>query len=293
MKNIDLSNAVGRIYPDDYINKIICGDCLEVMKDMPDKCVDLCYVDPPFFTQRKRKSSKKKYEFNDVWNSLKEYIEWMRDRVIKMYDVLKDTGSFYFHCDWHASHYLKVMIDEVFGYRNFQNEIIWHYYNIASSSKRLFARNHDTILWYSKENKKQTFNFEELRIPYEEGSSYAKRGWSKQSKYPPHPRGKIMDDVWRMPTINNMAKERLGYPTQKPEALLERIIKASSNKSDLVLDPFCGCGTAMAVSYRLKRKWIGMDISPTAISLANKILEKNKMIEKEILNVKEGISVPF
>jgi site-specific DNA-methyltransferase (adenine-specific) len=200
-------------------------------------------------------------------DSQMSYLTMMAHRLYYMHKVLKDTGSIYLHCDPTMSHYLKILMDIIFDGKNFMNEIVWHYYNIAPSSKRFFAKNHDVILWYAKERDKQLFNKEELRIPYEKGSAYAQRGWSKNAKYKPNPKGKLMDDVWRLTTINNMSKERLGYPTQKPEALLERIIKASSNKGDIVADFFCGCGTSVTVAEKLKRRWLGVDINHLAIGL--------------------------
>jgi DNA modification methylase len=209
----------------------------------------------------------------------------MKERIVKMYDVLKDTGSFYLHCDWHAGHYLKVMLDNIFGYKYFQNEIVW-YYRGGGVSKERFGRKHDTIFFYTKGDK-WTFDLDEVRTSYSEEilsrpkSSYRHHHYGDKDAptavvngWDLNPKGKCPDDVFQIPIINPCAAERLGYPTQKPEALLEIIIKASSKKEAIVLDPFCGCGTAMAVAQRLERKWIGIDISPTAIKLIEKRLEK-------------------
>lgn len=197
-----------------------------------------------------------------------------------MYDVLKDTGSFYLHCDWHASHYLKVMLDGIFGHHNFRNEIVWCYTRPGTKYQRQFPRVHDNILYYSK-GAEWTFNVNEIRIQYAESTinrgeySIATSKVTKGIEKRVLPKGgKCPEDWWKIPMIQGNARERLGYPTQKPETLLERIIKASSNKSNLILDPFCGCGTAMAVAQRLGRRWIGIDISPTAISLIEKRLDK-------------------
>jgi len=276
-------------------NLLICGDNLKALDDLKKQGiqVDLIYLDPPFF-------SNKHYEvvwgdeaevrsFKDRWaGGVNVYIEWMKERVIKMYDVLKDTGSLYLHCDWHANHYLRAMLDKIFGYRNFQNEIIWSYGARATVRKSGFPRKHDTVLFYSK-SKDYTFNL--LYKPYKDplmgrynkidpkGKRYAliKRRKTDGTVYygKCYPKeGAPETDVWDISLMASTSKERLGYPTQKPESLLKRIIKASSNKGDLVLDPFCGCGTAMAVAQRLERKWIGIDISPTAISLIEKRLKK-------------------
>ena len=265
-------------------NLLICGDNLKALDDLKKQRikVDLIYLDPPFF-------SNKHYEvvwgdeaevrsFKDRWaGGIKVYIEWMKERAVKMYDVLKDTGSFYLHCDWHASHHLRLMLDDVFGHNHFQNEIIWCYRQ-GGRSERNFPKKHDTIFFYTK-GKEWTFNADAIRVQYHGTGGYQTSGLGVTSKvtgrtYKPNPLGKIPEDWWDIPALPPMDKERLGYPTQKPEALLEKIIKASSNKNDIVLDPFCGCGTTMFVAHRLNRKWMGIDISPTAISVIEKRIEK-------------------
>lgn len=194
------------------------------------------------------------------------YLSMMAPRLAQLHRVLKPNGSLYLHCDPTASHYLKLLLDAVFGPANFQNEIIWCHYG-GGQSKRWFPRKHDTLLAYHK-GPGWTFNADEVRVPYE--SSYAstvfgKRGDPDQRVYLPNPKGKIPEDFW---IINRpYGREVLGYPTQKPEALLERIIKASSNEGDLVLDPFCGCGTAVVVAEGLRRRWIGIDITHLAVGL--------------------------
>lgn len=270
-------------------NLLICGDNLKVLYDFKKQGikVDLIYLDPPFFSNRHYEvvwgDEAEIRSFKDRWaGGIHVYIDWMRERVIKMYDILKDTSSFYLHCDWHASHYLKVMLDEIFGYRNFRNEIIWCYKRWPSKQKN-FQSMHDVILRYSKS---ANVVWNQLYDDFTEQTKKRIKGGKKIEHYEGES-GKIliratkemspgvaMCDYWNIPMIAGQAKERLGYPTQKPEALLERIIKASSNKGDTVLDPFCGCGTAMAVAHRLNRKWMGIDISPTAIKLIEKRLEK-------------------
>jgi DNA modification methylase len=276
-----------------FKNLLICGDNLRALDDLKAQGIraDLIYLDPPFF-------SNKHYEviwgdeaevrsFKDRWEGgVNVYIEWMKERVSKMYDVLKDTGSFYLHCDWHASHYLKMMLDEVFGYNNFQNEIIWCY-EIGARSKKRWGRKHDVLLFYSK-SEEFTFNVKDVVAPRKngthmkvgtdgEGRPYQEKADRKSGKVYRYylDEGTIPPDWWvGIQQLNREEAERLGYPTQKPEKLLERIIKASSNEKGIVLDPFCGCGTAMAVAQRLKRNWIGIDISPTAINLIEKRLKK-------------------
>jgi len=259
-------------------NLLICDDNLKALDDLKKQSIkaDLIYLDPPFFSNRHYEvvwgDEAEVRSFKDRWaGGIHVYIEWMKERIIKMYDVLKDTGSFYLHCDWHASHYLKVMLDGIFGYRNFRNEIIW-WYETGGIPRKDFSRKHDIIFRYSKTDK-YIFNSKEVK---EKRSEEVLRRIASGIPGATRSKGEVRhpSDVWHIPSINAMAKERLGYPTQKPEALLERIIKASSNKGDIVLDPFCGCGTAMAVAQRLGRKWIGIDISPTAISLIEQRLKK-------------------
>ena len=166
-------------------------------------------------------------------DSMFSYLLFMASRLKECYRVLKSTGSLYLHCDPYASHYLKQLLDCIFGWRNFRNEIVWSY-GLGGSSKRCYSKKHDIILFYSKT---QNWTFDKPLIP---ATSQMLKGKLKG-----------LDDVWYIPTINNMAKERTGYPTQKPLKLLERIIKASSSPGDLVLDPFCGCATTCVASERL------------------------------------------
>jgi DNA modification methylase len=221
---------------------------------MEPESVDLIYLDPPFFSNRNYEviwgDAGEVRSFDDRWEGgMEVYIAWMGDRLRACHRVLKPTGSIYLHCDWHASHYLKVRMDEIFGMKNFLNNCVW-IYGLGGSSKRYWPRKHDEILWYSKTPDKHFFD-----PPMVEATSNAMKGKLKK-----------MLDSWDIPAINNMAKERLGYPTQKPEALLDLILTSSSRPNDVVLDPFCGCGTTMAVAHRLGRPWIGIDISPTAIN---------------------------
>lgn len=257
-------------------NRLICGDNLVELAKIKEGVVDLIYIDPPFFSNRTYEviwgDEAETRSFRDRWaGGVEHYIGWMEERVKEMHRALKATGSMYLHCDWHASHYLRVMMDKIFGEKNFQNEIIWHY-TAGARGKRKWARKHDNIYLYTKSDK-WTFNWEAVAEPFTSGMTkwrYTKGG----QKGRPMPIGRVPDDVFDIQIINTMAKERLGYPTQKPEALLKPIIKASSNKGDLVLDAFAGCGTALAVAQKLGRKWIGIDISPTAIKLMEKRLKK-------------------
>ena len=217
------------------------------------------------------------------------YIIHMTLRIVEIHRVLKPTGSFYLHCDPTASHYLKLVLDGVFcGHGgNFLNEIIWHY-NTGGKGKNTFLRKHDTIFWYSK-GSTYTFNRDIVAIPRKVGTAHLRHGTDEGGReyyedYSARKSGKsyrwYLDqgltpmDVWTdLQALNPMAAERLGYPTQKPEALLDRIIKASSNEGDVVLDAYCGCGTTVAVAQRLNRKWIGIDITYQSIALILKRFE--------------------
>ena len=258
---------------------IYYGDNLRVLGLLPEASADLVYVDPPFFTNNSYHllgQAKGQPVFNDKWaGGVADYIAWTRARLVEMRRVLKDTGSVYFHCDWHASHHLRVLLDNIFGLDNFQNEIIWHYTGGGRSSQRRFPRKHDSVYLYTK-SERWTFNLDEVRVSYEESSGYAHGGIvSKAGKrYVPHPKGKLMDDVWAVPIVNPLAKERVGYPTQKPEALLRRIIRVSSNPGDVVLDPFCGSGTTLVAAAALGRRWVGIDASQDACGLAQARLSR-------------------
>jgi len=266
-------------------NIIYCGDCLVKLKELPDESVDLIYIDPPFSSNRNYVAfwqEQEKRHFEDRFENVRAYIDYMYPRVKELYRVLKQTGSFYYHCDWHASHYIKVMLDrdDLFGYGNLRNEIVWCYTR-PSHKHGQFPRTHDTILFYTK-SKHYTFEPDRIRIPYNpESLARSNRGAGVKSamglkgRDRLHIQGKIPESWWAIPMLQGNARERLGYPTQKPETLLERIIKTSSNAGDIVLDAFCGCGTTLVVAQREKRKWIGIDISPTACRVMAKRLEAN------------------
>jgi len=202
-------------------------------------------------------------------NDMMAYIVMMAIRLVEMYKLLKPTGSIYLHCDPTASHYLKLVMDAVFGNKNFRNEIIWHYRRWTGAAN-YFLRMHDVIFFYTKKN---NYKYNILYTEYTDKSLARKQHYHTRIKGDDvyvtniNKNGVKENDVWIIPVINSQAKERLGYPTQKPEALLERIIKASSNEGDIVLDPFCGCGTTIAVAEKMKRKWIGIDITHLAITL--------------------------
>ncbi|KKL64699.1 hypothetical protein LCGC14_2162360 [marine sediment metagenome] len=284
-------------------NTIYCGNNEVVLeqfiKQYPDGVVDLIYIDPPFFSNRNYEIIwKDGYEllaYKDRWKGgIEHYIGWMRPKIEFMKRILKPTGSFYLHCDYHASHYLKVMCDKIFD-NNFRNEIIWRYKRWTNVSNE-FQKMHDVLLFYTKGDE-YTFNTQYRKLEGNKSgynsNTYKKSDGTRvrqlliydkdkynrlveKGKINPDEWDKITfatnrrkpyDDIWDIPIINPMAKERLGYPTQKPEKLLEQVIKASSNKGDIVADFFCGCGTALAVAKKLNRRFIGIDVSPLACDL--------------------------
>jgi len=211
-------------------------------------------------------------------NNLMAYLTMMAIRLVEMHRVLKDTGSIYLHCDPTASHYLKILMDQVFGVQSFRNEIIWCYTRPSNIQNR-FPRVHNVILFYSK-GAKWIFNRDAVRIPYHpESMARSLRGAGSKSAMGSvegikrlHEEGKVSEDWWIIPELQGNSLERVGFPTQKPVALLERIIQASSNSGDVVMDPFCGCGTAVVAAEILGRQWIGIDITHLAIALIKKRL---------------------
>jgi len=263
-------------------NKIFWGDNLHIMRMLPSESIDLIYIDPPFFSGRNYNvifgDQNEVRSFSDIWEGgLPTYLIWLNARLLEMKRLLKPTGSIYVHLDWHASHYVKVEMDKIFGSKNFINEIVWCY-STSGRSKKSFSKKHDIVLFYSKTNK--YYWNAQAKIPYsleyinshftdkdDKGNICRKRfDAGKWRTYYPE-EGMIPNDWWNIPYVNSMAKERLGYPTQKPEALLEIIIKASSNEGDVVADFFVGGGTTAAVAEKLNRRWIVSDISRIAVEI--------------------------
>ncbi len=218
--------------------------------------------------------------------SLLAYLISMTLRVVEIYRVLKPTGSFYLHCDPTASHYLKLVLDAVFCPQggDFRNEIVWCY-STGGRAKEFYPKKHDTVFWYAK-TKNYIFQYDEIAlardtstmhepIKYDEKGRPYQRNFKNGKEYKYYlDKGVLPNDWWTdIQALNPSAKERLGYPTQKPEALLERIIKASSKEGDTILDAYCGCGTTVAVAQKLDRHWIGIDITYQSISLILKLLE--------------------
>jgi DNA modification methylase len=316
---------------------IYCGDNLEQLRKLPDACVDLIYIDPPFNSNRNYEvfwgETKEKRAFEDRHASTQAYIEFMRPRCVELARVLKKSGSFYYHCDWHASHYVKVMLDQILGEGNFVNEVIWKRqssHNDAKQGSKHLGRIHDSIFLYSGG---QDYTFKHLYSDYDlsytdkfyrheepdtgrryrlsdiTGPGGASKGnphyeflgvtryWRfsrekmeelykagiivqtkpgavpAQKRYLDEAKGVPLGSVWDdINPLHAADAERLGYPTQKPLKLLERILEISSRPNDIVLDAFCGCGTALVAAQNLGRQWIGIDTSPTACRVMAKRL---------------------
>lgn len=313
-----------------------CGDNARLLADFPDECIDLIYLDPPFFSNRNYEviwgDEAEVRSFEDRWaGGIRHYVDWMEPRLRQMQRLLRPTGSIYLHCDPSASHYLKVRMDDIFSPGSFQNEVIWKRSGAKNDPKR-FGRSHDSLLFYTKSREftwtpqygpfeedyvEQNYRYVEPEtgrryrrdnltankpggdVDYEWHGArpYKGRHWAysrekmdqmladgriefRRTGMPVYKRyldempGVPLQDVWTDIKLTSGSRERVGYPTQKPEALLERIIVASSNPGDVVLDPFCGCGTTIAVAHQLGREWIGIDISPTAVNLMKRRMDK-------------------
>lgn len=252
--------------------RIICDDNLPVMRSLPAGCCDLIYVDPPFFTNKAKHGTDGRYRFPDLWpGGIRAYLSFLRPRIEEMHRLLAPTGTLYLHLDWRAVHYARVMLDEIFGDDHFLNEIIWSY-RTGGVSTRWFGRKHDTILAYARRRGRHRFNVLREGAFRTDGLNRDEQGrpykQTRAGRLYFHADGPVLTDVWDIPFLSTVATERTGYPTQKPLALLDRIIRASSNPGDLVADFFCGSGTTLVAAARLDRRWIGCDISEEAVRLA-------------------------
>ena len=285
------------------LNKVYNMDNLELLKQMQDNSVDLIYCDILYNTGKKFK------DYDDRLGTPKEAIEWYQPRLVEMKRVLKDTGSIYLQCDYRLVHYLKVEMDELFGIDNFRNHIVWKRESPrgAKATSKQFARNTDDILYYSKSrsyiwnesykeyNEKFLKRFKkdengrlfvdcplgdysEESISNFEKNGYiyvTKNGKKRLKRFLDEQKGEAIDTIWNdIYPVNSQAKERVGYDTQKPKVLLERIIKASSNEEDVVADFFCGSGTSLVVAKELNRQYIGCDINPRAVEITNQRLDE-------------------
>ncbi len=260
-----------------HANTLYLCDNLCLMKRLPGSIIDLIYVDPPFFTGKERKAVSRiqgsEFRFQDTWSGgIDSYVSWLKPRLTQMRRLLKPRGLIYLHLDWHAVHYAKVAMDSIFSYDRFVNEIIWRYRTGGVSINR-FSRKHDTILVYSKSAK--------FRIDPWKEKAYTKCRYRKaglvnygagKSEFFEDGVGVYnlvnATDVWEIPYINSQAKERVGYPSQKPQKLMEKIISTSTRKGDLVADFFCGSGTTGVVAQSLGRKWILSDQSIEALKIS-------------------------
>lgn len=279
---------------------VICDDCLNILKKIEDNTIDMVYLDPPFFSQKiqcMKDSNGIEYRFSDIWDTRGEYIEYIRIRIKEIKRVLKETGSVFLHCDDSASHYLRMILDDEFGENNFRSEIIWAYKRWSNAKKGLLP-GHQTIFFYSKTSNfkfntiykdySPTTNIDQIlqeRVRNSEGKAsykYDKKGNIVIAK---EKKGVPMSDVWEIPFLNPKAKERTGYPTQKPIELLEKIIQISTDEGNLVLDPFCGSGTTLVAAKMLNRDFIGVDKNSSAIELCNRRLAEPTKTVSRLLQV--------
>ena len=285
-----------------HTNTLFTGDNLYILQGLDSESVDLIYLDPPFNSKRtylgKEGSKAELAAFKDMWSwddvdearleglfdkfpklagyidsvgdlhgkPMKAYICWMSLRVIEMHRILKQTGSIFLHCDPTASHYLKLLLDAVFGRKACRNEIIWCYHGPGSPLIRQFNRKTDNIHWYSK-GKSWTFNKDDVRVPFKktkQGLVKAMGDFTDADVEAYRNKGKIPENWWEMRVAVRSKTENVGYPTQKPEALLERVILAASNPGDVVLDPFYGSGTTCVMAEKLGRRWLGINVEEHA-----------------------------
>ncbi len=303
-------------------DRILCGDCLDEMSHIANESVDLIYLDPPFFSDKKQKLKSRKndlsFSFSDSWLDENSYASFLYERIKTMKTLLKPSGSIFIHCDKHAEHIIRAILDKVFGQNQFQSEIIWSY-KLWSNAKKGLLPNHQNIYFYSK-NKDFKFNtfyteysaatnldqIQQSRVKNNQQKTVYRRDEKGDVVQGGGKKGVPLSDVWQIPYLNPKAKERVGYPTQKPLLLLEQIIKLVTDEGDLVLDPFCGSGTSCVAAKLLQRAYIGIDQSIEACDLsrerlANPVKTESELIKKgreayqkqglEALSLLEGIAL--
>ena len=322
---------------EDFQNTLYTNDNLFVLRRLDSESVDLIYLDPPFNSKREYDaptgSLAEGASFNDIWKwdedvdekeladmipdnpklvqfilsigtfhskAMQAYIFYMAQRVIEMHRILKPTGSLYYHCDPTAGHFVKLMLDCIFGEKNFRNEIVWCYRG-AGYPRNDFGRRHDLIYRFTKDKKNYYFNVDEVREEYAEATKQRFKYKIGNKRYGKdfgdqklHPLGKHPDDWWQIQPVAPSANYRTGYPTQKPPELLERIIKSSCPKNGVVLDPFCGCGTTCVVAKHLGINWIGIDKSATTPNTIRWIYENKYgegMLYKEDYVVRKDLPI--
>jgi site-specific DNA-methyltransferase (adenine-specific) len=271
------------------INSILKGDCLEQMGLIEEESIDLIYLDPPFFTEKKHflknRERTKEFSFDDIWGSYTVYAEFIKKRILLMYKLLKESGSIFVHSDKSGEHIIRAILDQVFGANNFQSEIIWTYKRWSNSKKGLLPA-HQNIYFFSKSKKfkfipiytsySETTNLDQIlqrRTRDEHNKSVYDLDDNGDFKHGNKKKGVPLSDVWEIPYLNPKAKERVGYPTQKPLLLLERIIELTTEKGDRILDPFCGSGTTCVAAKLLEREFIGIDKSLEAVELSQNRLD--------------------
>ena len=292
---------------------ILLGDCADVLRDLKPLNADLIYADPPFFTQKKHQLSTRSgehvFSFSDAWSSNSDFATFMHDRIKLMHAHLKDTGSIFVHCDTNSNYIFRVILNDIFGEKNFKSEIIWSYKRWSNSSRKLLP-NHQYILYYSKsdhyifhklfEDYAPTTNLDQILQKRSRDnrnkSIYAKDGNGNiildSSK-----KGVPLSDVWNIPFLNPKAAERVGYPTQKPVLLMEKILSAFSNENDLVVDPFCGSGSMLVAAKLMNRKYLGIDKSEDAVRLSEERLSDPRKTSSKLIargdqyydNLEDGI----
>lgn len=280
-------------------NTLIVGNAIEALKKCPSASIDVIYLDPPFFTQRKHqlknRNNSQSYEFQDKWATLNDYRFFIKKILMECHRVLKNTGSIFFHCDKTATHHIRILLDEIFGIDQFRNEIIWSYRRWSNAKKGLL-NSHQNIFFYSKTADYQfnviytdyspTTNLDQIlqdRVRNTEGKAIYKRDDKNETLLTKEKKGVPLSDVWNIPYLNPKAKERVGYPTQKPVLLLQRILEIASNENDLILDPMCGSGTTLVAAKSLNRNFIGIDQSPDAITLASQRLKEMIISNSNVL----------
>ena len=282
------------------INTVTCNDARTALQKIVDNSINLVYLDPPFFSQKEHelrsRSDGKKYSFEDKFSSKEEYISFMSSILQEIKRILKVDGSVFLHCDRYASHYLRTELDNVFGETNFQSEIIWSYKRWSNSKKGLLNA-HQNIYFYSKTKE---FKFNRFYTDYSPSTNVDQilqeraRSSNGKTEYKKDLDGKVvlanekkgvpLSDVWEIPYLNPKAKERCGYPTQKPIKLIQRIIQLVTDENDIVLDPFCGSGTTCIAAKSLNRHYIGIDKNADAITLAQKRISQMIISESGVLS---------
>lgn len=272
------------------IDTVICGDCLDVLASIQDSTADLVYLDPPFFTRRDQvqntRNGAKTFQFSDTWDSQDVYMSFLRERLRQIHRILKPSGSVFFHCDRNATHLARLVLEETFGSDNFRSEIIWHYRRWTNGHDNLLP-SHQTLFFFSKTGH---YKFNTIWMDYSPATNldqiWQRRARDHRNKtvYAKDANGAVLSngqkkgvplgDVWDIPYLNPKARERTGYPTQKPILLLDRIIELITQPGDLVVDPFCGSGTTLVAAKLLHRHFLGIDSSQEAVALTGRRLEE-------------------